>query len=237
MFHIAVVEDQKSEAENIQKAALAFFEQHKEDQCEISLFCDGEDFLANYKLPLDVIFMDVEMPKRDGLSTAKEFRKSNPDIPLVFITSFARFAINGYEVNALDYLLKPIQYPRFESMLFKVIRQKKSQTSLLVPIKTVRESLFVESKDIIYISISDHLITYHLINKDVDSWGTLNDLEPTLPKDFIRINKTEIVNLYHVKSLKEDTLFLSYGKEVKASRRRRNEVAESLTDYMVGRQS
>ena len=109
MFRIAIVEDQEETRENLNR----FVRQYAQEQglqVEISLITDGAEIAEHYTPGFDIIFMDVEMPRLDGFGAAEAIRAVDADVVLVFVTNMAQYAIRGYEVDALDYVLKPVNY-------------------------------------------------------------------------------------------------------------------------------
>lgn len=109
MFKIAIVEDQEETRESLNR----FVRQYAQEQglqVEISLITDGAEIAEHYTPGFDIIFMDVEMPRLDGFGAAEAIRAVDADVVLVFVTNMAQYAIRGYEVDALDYVLKPVNY-------------------------------------------------------------------------------------------------------------------------------
>lgn len=120
MIHIAIVEDE----EKYRKQLREYIEQYCEKsgkQIQTSFFQDGEDIIENYTADFDLIFMDIQMRFMDGMTAAREIRKLDKKVILMFITSIATYAIEGYEVDALDYILKPLSYNMFEQKLNRAL--------------------------------------------------------------------------------------------------------------------
>ena len=117
MFKIAIVEDQEETRESLNR----FVRQYAQEQglqVEISLITDGAEIAEHYTPGFDIIFMDVEMPRLDGFGAAEAIRAVDADVVLVFVTNMAQYAIRGYEVDALDYVLKPVNYYQFLHQAF-----------------------------------------------------------------------------------------------------------------------
>ena len=122
MFRIAIVEDQDETRECLNR----FVRQYAEEQgvqVEISLITDGSEIAEHYALGFDIIFMDVEMPRLDGFGAAEAIRAVDAEVVLVFVTNMAQYAIRGYEVDALDYVLKPVNYYQFCTKLSRAIQR------------------------------------------------------------------------------------------------------------------
>ena len=122
MFNIAIVEDQEETRESLNR----FVRQYAQEQglqVEISLITDGAEIAEHYTPGFDIIFMDVEMPRLDGFGAAEAIRAVDADVVLVFVTNMAQYAIRGYEVDALDYVLKPVNYYQFCTKLSRAIQR------------------------------------------------------------------------------------------------------------------
>ena len=104
---IAIVEDEiqyVNQLENqIKKYAI-----DKGVEIDTTIFSDGMSFIENYKPIYDAILMDIEMPHLDGMAAASELRRVDEDVPLMFITNAPQYAISGYKVRAIDYVIKPV---------------------------------------------------------------------------------------------------------------------------------
>ena len=131
MFKIAIVEDQEETRESLNR----FVRQYAQEQglqVEISLITDGAEIAEHYTPGFDIIFMDVEMPRLDGFGAAEAIRSVDADVVLVFVTNMAQYAIRGYEVDALDYVLKPVNYYQFCTKLSRAIQRVQRRRGGLV---------------------------------------------------------------------------------------------------------
>ena len=107
MYRIAIVEDDKSFIEELKKY-LEQYSQEEGQEFEISTFYDGEEILENHVSGYDLILLDIEMPKVNGMDAAEKIREADENVVLMFITNMAQYAIRGYSVGALDFVMKPI---------------------------------------------------------------------------------------------------------------------------------
>ena len=122
MFKVAIVEDDRVASDTL-KEYIERFAAEKNEKIEAEVFEDGLKFIGGYKPVYDIVFMDVVMPGINGIETAKKLREIDNGVVLVFITSMAQYAINGYEVDAADFLLKPVSYFTFSLKLAKIMRR------------------------------------------------------------------------------------------------------------------
>ena len=122
MIHIAIVEDDVHDKARLKKC-LKRYEEETQRRFEVTEFSDGEDIITEYMAKYDLILMDIEMTFMNGMSAARRIREMDPDVELIFITNMPQYAIQGYKVNALDYLLKPLSYFSFTETMKDTLSQ------------------------------------------------------------------------------------------------------------------
>lgn len=199
----------------------------------VTHFLNPINFLTNYKSVFDVVFMDIEMPMLNGMNAARKLREIDDEVILVFITNMQQYAAEGYSVEAMDFILKPVQPARLTMLLDKVYRRilVKKDAELVVQHKGVVHRLFY--KDILYVEISQHHLIYHKTDgRNIDFWGTLKELMSVLPpKQFFRCNSCYVVNLQYVRSV-EDGFVLIGSEKLAISRPRKKEFMNALMEYI-----
>ena len=136
MIRVAVVEDD-AEVQGVLQEYIRRYTRQYGTEFEVSVFADGVDILEDYRAVYDVIFLDVEMKHLDGMTTAERIRQMDADVILIFITNMAQYAIRGYSVGALDYVLKPVPYFAFSEQLKKAEKNLARRAShyLMVPVR------------------------------------------------------------------------------------------------------
>ena len=122
MINIAIVEDEAMYAKQLQEF-LHQYEKENGEVFNITVYSDGDQIVHKYKSQFDIILMDVEMKFMDGMSAAEEIRKVDTEVVIIFITNMAQYAIRGYAVDALDYVLKPVNYYQFCTKLSRAIQR------------------------------------------------------------------------------------------------------------------
>ena len=230
MIKIAIVEDEHAYAMQLQEY-LKQYENETGEVFEISLFSDGDEIVNKYKPIYDIILMDVEMKFMDGMSAAEEIRKVDTEVVIMFITNMPQYAIRGYAVDALDYVLKPVSYFAFSQRLNRAIsRMKKRETpSLSIGIKggTVR----LDVANIMYVESQGHTLIFHTVGANYETAGTMKDMEKELAAfNFYRGNKGYLINLAHVDSIKDGCAIVR-GEHLLLSRARKKDFMETLTRY------
>ncbi len=233
MYHIAIVEDEASFAAQLQEY-LKQYEEENDIRFKVSVFEDGADILADYQPLYDLILLDIEMPKVNGMKAAEQIREQDADVTLMFITNMASYAIHGYEVGALDFVMKPINYYIFSMKLtraLKRIRQKAQQELLLTLTDGVKK---LNVQQIYYVEVQNRMLYYHTDEGVFRMRGTMQSVEKMLtPYAFAKCNHWYIVNLKHVSEVRKTTAVVA-GHELEVSRRNRSAFLKALTDYVGG---
>jgi DNA-binding LytR/AlgR family response regulator len=160
---------------------------------------------------VDVLFLDIQMPELSGISVAKIV---NPKTRIIFTTAYSQYALAGFDLNVLDYLLKPISYERFEQAIEKAkdYFQISNQEETII-IKSGYDLHKIRLEDILFIEGSSEYVTFQTTEKRIMSYQTLKSLEISLPnQQFMRVHRSYIVNKNKVKSLKGKDLFIENHK-------------------------
>lgn len=230
MIRIAVVEDDKLYAEQICEY-LEQYQSESGEELEITLYCDGDEIVREYKAQFDIIFMDIQMRFVDGMTAAEEIRKDDSEVVIIFITNMAQYAIRGYEVDALDYVLKPITYFSFSQKLAKAVTRIRKRTSAYVKIPIKGGVRRVSASDIYYVESEGHNLIFHTKQGDILSQGTMKSAEEVLVKlNFSRGNKCYLINLEHVDGIKDKCAVVK-GEELFLSRAGTKRFMQDLTRY------
>ena len=231
MIKIAIVDDDISYSNQLEEY-LHRYEADFSESFEITTYLDGDTIVEGYRSQFDIIFMDVEMRFMDGMSAAEEIRRADKEVVIIFITNMPQYAIRGYAVEALDYILKPVSYFAFSQRLSRAITRmkKREEKSLVIPVKG--GSVRLEVGTIHYIESQGHDIIYHTTSGEYISSGTMKDLEESLKSlHFFRGSKWYLINLQQVEALGDGCAKLKGGKEVPLSRGRKKEFMEALAQY------
>ncbi len=233
MYHVAIVEDEASFATQLQDY-LKQYEEENDVRFKISVFSDGAEILADYQPLYDIILLDIEMPKVNGMKAAEEIRAQDADVTLMFITNMANYAIRGYEVGALDFVMKPINYYTFSMKMTRVLKRtkQKAQQEILLTLPDGVKKLNVQQ--IFYVEVQNRMLSYHTDEGVFMMRGTMQSVEQLLaPYAFAKCNHWYIVNLKHVSEVKKNTAVVA-GNELEISRRNRTAFLKALTDYVGG---
>lgn len=236
MLRIAVVEDDKTYAAQL-KEYLVRYGTEKNQKISVALFPDGEDIVTDYSAEFDIILMDVEMTFMDGMTTAERIREKDNEVVIIFITNMPQYAIQGYKVDALDYVLKPISYFAFSQRIDRALTRvkKKEATYITVAQKGGKKKLNVDK--ICYVEVRDHDLIYHTTKGDIVTKSSMKEAEDTLGgTKFFRCNRCYLVNLEYVEDFRGNDVTVA-SDVIQVSRARKKAFMDALNDYMneVGR--
>lgn len=234
MIRIALVEDDASYRQEL-KAYLEQYARENGEEIEVKAFTDGDEIAQDYRAEYDIIFMDILMRFMNGMQAAREIRKKDEEVIIIFVTNTAQYAISGYEVNALDYVLKPINYYAFSKTLERALAKIKRDEEKFIVISNKYSAYKVNENAIEYVEINGHSLVYHTRDGDFTAVGTMKEVEEELSGDhFFRCNKCFLVNLKYVDAIQGDDALVA-GEPVQISRSRKKAFMEALNAYMSRR--
>ena len=201
---------------------------------QIMEFSDGDSISTDYHGGFDIILMDIEMSFVDGMTAAEEIRKADEEVTIIFITNAPQYAIKGYKVGALDYILKPVSYYAFSETMKRAAAKIRARGSdedfLTVNVKGgVRR---VEIGSILYVEVIDHDLYYHLAGEVIETRGTMRQVESELENyPFFKINKGLLINLAFVNGYFKSDVRVG-GELLPVSRPRRKLLLEAVNSYL-----
>jgi DNA-binding LytR/AlgR family response regulator len=233
MISIAIVEDEEQEVARL-KGYITQFAKERGEACNVEFVGNGMDFISDYKCIYDIVLMDIEMPYLNGMEAAKKLRLLDQDVVILFVTNMAQYAIEGYAVDALDFMVKPVEYFNFKIKLQKAIDYVKSHCDRKLILKPRNSMCRISIRDIMYVEVLGHNLIYHLREDEITVRGQLTKLEEELePYNFSRCNDCLLINLRQVTGL--STGYVSVGEyKLPISRRRKKTFLEALNNYLGG---
>ena len=236
MIKIAILEDSDADYTRICKAWDRFSKEENLSY-QITYYKDSTSLLEQFHSQFDLIFLDIEVPGKNGMETAQEIRKIDNLTILVFLTNFSKYAVNGYEVNAADYMLKPLDYYSFALKMHKILHMLYQNIEKEITIMTKGLLHRFSINELFYVEINNHDLIYHLDNETISTRGSLSEVEKSLPKNsFSRCNNCYLVNLKHVTKIKDNTVWIGKN-ELTISRPKKKMFLNDLTNYIGGKLS
>lgn len=203
----------------------------KEISFNIRQFNSGEELLKLNITQVDVIFLDINMDKLDGIQAAKILRRRNPDFILVFATSYIEYAPLGYEIKAFRYILKEHIDELFDNMMDTILKEMGYfRTEITLDFSYGAKTFFTDN--LIYAESKLHTVYFHFHGKSKHLYNTLDSIQNLLPsEEFVRIHKSYLVNIRHLVDVKNYIAFLDNGIELPISQRKFSEVKKKLFIY------
>lgn len=233
-MRVAIVEDSGESRERIYQ----FIERYAKEtgiQIDISCYTDGIHIVDEYSGQFDIIFCDIQMKVMDGMETARKIREKDHNVIIIFITNLAQYAIQGYEVEAIGYLLKPLNYITFSMYMRRAVQilDRRGTDYLVIEHKGGLKRYPLD--DICYCEHEKHYMWFHMKEGCERELISVRELESKLQgKSFSRCNSGCIVNLKYVQSMKNNLIVVN-GEILTVSRSKKKQFADDLTEYLGGR--
>lgn len=232
MYKIAIVEDEWESAERLSQC-LETYGKENGIMFNVIRFRNGLNFIEEYRPNYDIVFMDIDMPHKNGLATAGELRKLDPAVVIIFVTFLTKYAIKGYEVDALDYMIKPLNYNAFKITMDRAVSRcaQKAMATAILP--SAEGALRIELACLNYVEIADHDITYHTTQGTFSAYGTMRGIEKLLPdRQFSRCNRSILVNLRNVTRITGNFVYVGADK-LEISRPRKQAFLDAFHEYSI----
>ena len=225
MYRVAVVEDSAFERKNM----LSYLKQYQEKEqvpLEVLSYSDGSELIEAYPEPLDILLMDIGMEKLDGMKTARLVRRRDTRVVLIFVSSMIQYGLQGYSVDALDFLVKPVSYTMLKLRLDRAIARLEKRTGRLLKIRSEDTLLPISSENITYVEAQDHKVIIHTVTESIPAAMSLKSIESSLAGlSFYRCHNTFLVNLNYVDRLQGNELTIN-GQTLPISRYKKQEFLE-----------
>lgn len=238
MIRIAVVDDDPAcrmqVKQYIEEYAQTLSSEGGEPLFEIELFETAMDFITDYKAIYDIAFLDIEMPLIDGMSAAKKLRLMDTDISLIFITKMPKYAIEGYDVEAVGFMVKPIKYCDFVDKIKKAIKLRENKKQDSIVIKCDGELLKMPVSSIYYIEKNKNYLVYNTAQGQLCRRGTLESVEKELSGfGFSLCNSGCLVNLRFVSKVTATDVVIN-GVNMPLAFRRQKQFKTDMLDFLRG---
>lgn len=234
MLWIAVCDDEVMECSRTATRIRGILDEMRVP-CTIRQFYSGRELLQSSE-SFDIIFLDIIMDGLDGLRTAQRVRERAYDKLLVFISASRDYVFDAYDVEAFQYLLKPIEDKKLKRVLLKAVRKTKerSQAFIIVSRDRQKKKLFLD--DIYYFEIRGRMIDAHGTGGVFSYYGQIGLLERELQgKGFVRCHKSYLVNLKYVDVYNRQELVLDNGERIAIAKRRYEAFCVEILKYMRDR--
>lgn len=233
MLQIAICDDEQFYRDKI-KILLEKDLEKRELTGEIHSFVSGEEFLerCENRVRFDIVFLDISMERVDGIETAARIRSFHSNTFLVFVTAFIDYALEGYKVNAVRYLMKDTLDLALEECMTAIL-DRMQIAQVTVPFSEGARKLYTDN--ILYVESRGHKSIFHYMESGVQTWQLyekLDEVEKRLGgSHFLRIHKSYLVNMKHIRRIGNYTAWLDTGEELPVPRLRFQTVKEAFITY------
>ncbi len=231
MIKIAVVEDEKKWDDTFRNYIAEYGAKTKR-VFEITSFADGMEFISDYDGGFDLVLMDIAMPHMNGMEAAKRLRAVDGRVCLMFITTLAQYAVNGYDVNAFDFLVKPIEQELFNIKFARAVAHIESKAPKSFVISCAGGVRKMPVDDIRYIESVKHYLFFHTTGGDRKMRASLDEIKAFFENNgFVAINRSLLVNLAFVDGYDNNGVTIG-GETLPLSRVYRSAFLDKLAAYL-----
>lgn len=232
-MRVAIVDDEQE----VRDQLTQYIRQFSEDsgvELETIPFSSGDAILQNYAMNYDIIIFDIDMPGRNGMDTAREIRKTDQNVTIIFMTNIAQYAINGYEVDAVDYIIKPIGYYDFSMKFHRTVSKAMQRVDHIIKIDTADGIYRVRMAAILYAEVQSHYLYFHTRKNVYKSRGNIQDaMNELAPYGFVQTHRSYIVNLKYVDRIKSSEIVVA-GESIPVGRSYKDDVRQRYMQYVRG---
>ena len=232
MLNLVICDDERTLRNDLRKVLETELELCGET-FKIAEFDCGESLVrALNDSVFDIIFLDIEMKDLDGVATAREIRKRTSAPEIIFVTSYPDFVFQGYEVQALNYILKPYQKEKIISVLHTALERLGRDSEKYYMVESRGQTLRLPLSQTKYFFSDRRSVNAVTTEETHTFYGKLSDLETELPENFVRIHNRYLVNLKYVQSIQGNSVQMA-EEELPVSRSCKQDLAIAFAKYML----
>ena len=235
MYRVLIVEDEAEEYRRLGELIRRYGELRHE-QFQLTWHASAMDALSD-KSRYDLMFLDIDLPGINGMEAAGLLRIYDETVPIIFVTNLAKYAVKGYEVGAMGFIVKPATFGSLSMNLDRALRALAQTAHRTIMVPTEDGMRVVPFSQIVYVEVSGHRLTYHLDGEEpLEARGSLGQLEEDLHEaPLVRVAKSCVANMDKIELIRGSELKMSNGDVLRISRSKKREVVETVTDYLGGR--
>ena len=233
MYRMLIVEDDDAAAKALTFAIARFGEERGED-LRVTRLRSAVDLDERVSHEADLIFLDIEMPGQNGMDAAYDLRAHDTSTPIVFVTNLANYAVHGYAVNALDFIVKPFSYEDFALRMERAMRVVRQRSGRTLSVRGKDGLRIFSASELVFVDMSGHDLVYHLEScETVSARGSMRKLVDELGgSPFLQVSSGCVVNMGHVRGVADVALSLSTGDTVWISRANKRRCLEAIASYL-----
>lgn len=235
ILRACVVEDNKESSDFICSCLEKYAKSRDGYEFNVARYGDALSFLDEFCGNYDIIFMDIELPHMNGMDAVRRIREKDQNVIVIFVTNMAQYAVKGYEVDAFDFIVKPVKYDNFAMKMDRAISKYDQSRSKDIWISERNNKRRLRVSDIKYVEVAHHCVVYHTVDGDFATYDQLYNVCETL-KDapFELCNRCFLVNLKYVTAIEEFSVTVA-GEKLQISRNKKKSFLQSLNEYLGGK--
>ena len=231
MLHIAICDDEESFVRELEEQ-LTRYAGECSQEIRVTVFYDGSELVNGYDPSIDLVFLDIQMNRMDGLAAAERIRQMDGEVGIIFLTTLTRYALEGYKYQATNYIIKPMKYARLKAEMDRWMQRRpaKESPSLVVVNDSGRYRVLL--KELKYVETFNRNLLLQTEKESILCYRSMKEMERELAgSGFVRCHTSYIVNLFFVKGVKKLEIELLDGGYLPISQPKRKEFMEKLTEY------
>lgn len=237
MIKFAICDDEPAMARELAGYLARYLEEHEVTAYSVSSFSSGRALLEAAD-GFDVIFLDIQMEEPDGMETARLLRRQGDHSLLVFVTVLMELVFDAFQVEAYDYLTKPLDAARFARTMDRVLQTLEQRTAASIVIQQGSGCEVVPLSDVVYCEVLGRKVYLHKADGTITGYyDRLEQLERRVDGRFFRCHRSYLVNLDHVRGCQAGQVLLSQGERIPVSRLRERDLTGALLLHMKKRDS
>lgn len=231
MYNIGICDDEQDFARELEEM-IRQYARESGTEIRTTLFLNGRELIEGNRLTLDLIFLDIQMDVMNGLEAAKRIRARDGKVGIIFLTSLTRYALAGYEYQAVNYIIKPITYARLKRELDRWLESYRREDKKYILVNNEDGCHRVDLSTLHYLETYNRNVKLHTDSGDIISYKKMKELEAELKEaHFIRCHSGYLVNLFYVKRVGKLEITLTDGEVIPISQPKRKAVMKELADY------
>ena len=219
-MQIAVCDDEKETRDIFTEKIRKLY-----PEADLSLYQSGEEMLLSDKEP-DILLLDIQMPGKDGMETAKELRRKNKKAIIIYVSALDDYVFQAFDVGAFHYLVKPFDDGKLAEVLQNAVKQfeeiknledaggKREKPNLMII--TGGKHITVNQEDIVYAEVFDRKVILHTMDSDIEYYGKMKELVKKVGDEFYRTHRSFLVNFGYVRKFTATTVYLEKGQALMA---------------------
>lgn len=234
-MRICLVDDDSTQLDYL-KSIINKWASLKDIHVDISFYHSAEEMLFenDKSYPFDMIVLDIQMDKINGVELAKRIREYDKDVIIAFVSGIADYVFEGYEVQAVRYILKPVDEKKIFELL-NIIEIKQNSEERYIIINLSGDKKRINHRDIIYVESMGHYVTFYLDDEEYDCKYNISELLIELADSgFVKTHRSYLVNLKYVERITKSSCLMTNKQEIPLSRSSYKEVNQKFIEYYKG---